>query len=134
MNVSYYFLFGAGAFFILAIIMLFTGTKKKEKNSLDPQYPVMFQTSYFKANSISGTLDALTEYYEAEKNKYMLSLIEKAQKYLGGEYGDYEMALSFLNPQGLEEIDNVHMEAIRQEIVKKKGLPFKGDSSITHRL
>lgn len=126
-NTAYLFLAAAGVMFVLAVILIFSGNKKGEKekninNQFDDEYAVLFTDHFLKSGSIRKTLGELSEFYNTT-NPHMESLIDRAIDYLGGDYGDYETALEIINENDDEMVAKAHKDAIHSEFATVKGLP-----------
>lgn len=116
----------AGIFFVLGIIIYFKPAKIKKKDTasdmeIPEDYAVKFNEFYLKEGRIDKCLEQLSLHYE--ENEGFLKLLQNAQEYLSGDYGDYETALSMVNIHQDEMIKKSYEEAIRIEIMKKRGLP-----------
>lgn len=120
----------AGIFFVLGIIIYFKPAKIKKKDTasdmeIPEDYAVKFNEFYLKEGRIDKCLEQLSLHYSLhyEENEAFLKLLQNAQEYLFGDYGDYETALSMVNIHQDEMIKKSYEEAIRIEIMKKRGLP-----------
>lgn len=122
----------AGIFFVLGIIIYFRPVKIKKKETttdveIPEDYAIKFNEFYLREGSIEKCLEQLALCYE--ENEGFLKLLQKAQDYLSGDYGDYETALSIVNINQDEMMKKSHEDSIRTEIIKKRGLLGTVDNS-----
>ena len=125
-NITIAFLAASGVFLVLGVFMVFYKPKEKgieKSNKFDPDYSKNLRRFDFEKGSIEETFSYLLDEYS--DNKFMTSLLEKSVAYLEGEYGDYETALSMMNINEDEELENINNEILRMEIGKHWALPMK---------